>query len=104
MSGGVRNVLVHDCTFDGPTAGIRVKAARGRGGVVENVVFRDITMDRIDGDAIQLTTEYPLFASPAGKPPVFRDIQIRNVTIASAKTAVRMVGLQDGRAARDHAR
>jgi polygalacturonase len=96
MSGGVRNVLVHDCTFDGPTAGIRVKAARGRGGVVENVVFRDITMGRIDGDAVQITTEYPLFVSPAGKAPLFRDMEVRNVTVASAKTAVRIVGLQDG--------
>jgi polygalacturonase len=67
MSGGVRNVLVHDCQYDGPRAGIRVKAARGRGGVVEDIFFRDITMGRIDGDAIQLTTEYPLFVAPNGK-------------------------------------
>ena len=95
MSGGVRNVLVHDCHFDGPSAGIRVKAARGRGGVVEDVFFRDITMGRIAGDAIQLTTEYPLFVAPNGKPPVFRNIRLKNVTCASAVTAARMVGLRD---------
>jgi polygalacturonase len=95
MSGGVRNVLVHDCHYDGPANGIRIKAARGRGGVVEDIYFRDITMGRIDGDAIQLTTEYPLFAAPNGKPPVFRNIQIRNVSCAHAKTAARMIGLPD---------
>jgi polygalacturonase len=95
MSGGVRNVLVHDCEYDGPKNGIRVKAARGRGGVVEDIVFRDITMGRIDGDAIQFTTEYPLFAAPNGKPPVFRNIHVKNVTCARAKTAARMVGLPD---------
>ena len=95
MSGGVRNVLVHDCTFDGPSAGIRIKAARGRGGVVEDIVFRDITMGTIDGDAIQLTTQYPLFAAPNGKAPVFRNIRIANVTCQQAKTAARMIGLPD---------
>jgi polygalacturonase len=95
MSGGMRNVLVHDCHFDGCGAGIRVKAARGRGGVVEEIVFRDITMGRIEGDAIQLTTEYPLFVSPSGKAPVFRNIQIKNVTCEQAKTAARMIGLPD---------
>jgi polygalacturonase len=95
MSGGVRNVLVHDCHYDGPSAGIRIKAARGRGGVVEDIFFRDITMGRIDGDAIQLTTEYPLFVAPAGKAPVFRNIQVKNITCTKAKTAARLIGLPD---------
>jgi hypothetical protein len=95
MSGGVRNVFVHDCAYDGPSAGIRMKAARGRGGVVEDILFDSITMGRIDGDAIQLTTEYPSFVQPAGRPPVFRNIQIRNVDCRDAKTAARMIGLSD---------
>lgn len=95
MSGGVRNVLVHDCHYDGLSAGIRVKAARGRGGVVENIFFRDITMGRIAGDAIQLTTEYPLFVAPNGKAPVFRNIELKNITCDHAITAARMVGLRD---------
>jgi polygalacturonase len=95
MSGGVRNVFVHDCTYDGPRAGIRIKAARGRGGVVEEITFDTITMGRIDGDAIQLTTEYPSFVQPAGKPPVFRNIQIRNLDCRDARSAARMIGLSD---------
>jgi polygalacturonase len=95
MSGGVRNVLVHDCSYDGPGAGIRLKAARGRGGVVEDICFKDIRMGRIDGDAIQLTTEYPSFVQPAGKAPVFRNIQFRNIVCADARTAARMIGLPD---------
>lgn len=95
MSGGVRNVFVHDCTFDGPSVGVRLKAARGRGGTVEHVYVRDITMGRIPGDAIQFTTEYPAFAKKDGQAPTFRNIDIRNVTCAHAKAAVRMVGLPD---------
>lgn len=95
MSGGVRNVFVHDCHYDGPSAGIRMKACRGRGGVVEEITVQDITMGRITGDAIQLTTEYPSFVSPNGAAPVFRNIRIRNVACEHANTAARMVGLSD---------
>jgi polygalacturonase len=95
MSGGVRNVFVHDCHYDGPSAGIRMKACRGRGGVVEDISVQDITMGRIAGDAIQLTTEYPSFVSPNGAAPVFRNIRIRNVACEHANTAARMVGLSD---------
>jgi polygalacturonase len=95
MSGGVRNVFVHDCHYDGPSAGIRMKAARGRGGVVENIHIRGITMGRINGDAIQMTTEYPSFARSDGAPPDFRDIHIRDVTCADAQTAVRVNGVSD---------
>jgi polygalacturonase len=95
MSGGVRNVFVHDCHYDGPSVGIRLKAARGRGGTVENVFVQDITMGRIRGDAIQFTTEYPTFAKADGRAPNFRNIDIRNISCEHAKTAVRIVGLPD---------
>jgi polygalacturonase len=95
MSGGVRNVLVHDCHYDGPSAGIRLKASRGRGGVVEDILVHDIVMGQIPGDAIQITTEHSAFVQPDGKSPTFRNIQIRNVTCQSAETAVRMIGLAD---------
>jgi polygalacturonase len=95
MSGGVRNVLVHDCHYDGLGAGLRVKAARGRGGVVEQVFLRDITMGRIHGDAIQVIADYPLFATATGKAPLFKDIHFRNVTCRHANTAARLTGLPD---------
>ncbi|MGC4074277.1 MAG: glycosyl hydrolase family 28 protein [Nibricoccus sp.] len=37
MSGGVRNILVQNCTFIGTALGLRFKTARGRGGLVENI-------------------------------------------------------------------
>jgi polygalacturonase len=95
MSGGVRNVFVHDCQFDGLTAGIRFKAARGRGGVVQDVFVNNITMGDIPGEAIQLTSEYPSFVRMDGRAPEFRNIKISNVTCKRAKTAVRMIGLHD---------
>ena len=49
MSGGVRNIWVNDCQFLGTDAGLRFKSCRGRGGVVENIYIRNISMADILG-------------------------------------------------------
>ncbi|MFA5698717.1 MAG: glycoside hydrolase family 28 protein [Sphaerochaeta sp.] len=41
---GVRNVLVEHCLFDGTDRGIRIKTRRGRGGRIENLHYRNLTM------------------------------------------------------------
>lgn len=42
MSGGVRHVLVRDCVFEDTHSLGSVKAPRGRGGVIEDVVYENI--------------------------------------------------------------
>lgn len=44
MSGGVRNVKVSDCTFEDVYSIGTVKAPRGRGAVIENIVYEDCTL------------------------------------------------------------
>jgi polygalacturonase len=44
MSGGVRNVVISNCIFNGTDRGIRLKSRRGRGGVVEDVRVSNIIM------------------------------------------------------------
>lgn len=46
-AGGVRNVEVSDVRGEGTNTGIRFKSAKVRGGVVENVRFRDLEMDDV---------------------------------------------------------
>ncbi len=43
-SGGVKNITIANCVFDGTDRGIRIKSARGRGGVVEDVRVSNIVM------------------------------------------------------------
>lgn len=52
MSGGVRNIAVSACRFIGTDNGLRFKANRERGGVVENIYVNNIYMDRIVSDAV----------------------------------------------------
>jgi polygalacturonase len=99
-AGGVKNLVVTNCTFNGTTSGIRIKSARGKGGLVENLVYSDITMTNVDYP-IYLTSYYPKVpATDAAQPvaansPIYRNIVIRNLTAYSTKTAGMIVGLPE---------
>jgi len=85
----VENILVYDLTIDadsrwvGPDArpedfnGIRVKSDSSRGGVVNNVTYRDICMRDMD-NAILVSTAYnPLFSGTLY--PQFKNLTFQNV-------------------------
>ncbi|UUZ79647.1 hypothetical protein LJK88_31695 [Paenibacillus sp. P26] len=105
MSGGVRNVLVSDCTFIGTDIGLRFKSARGRGGVVENILIERIRMRDIAGDAISFNLfyegmegsgtlkeeRYPVTEGT----PIFRSISIRDANCAGADRAFLVNGLAE---------
>ena len=98
--GGVRNLVVTNCTFDGTTSGIRIKSARGKGGLVEHLIYTDITMTNVDYP-IYLTSYYPKVPSEdaaqpvAADSPVYRNIVIRNLTAHGTRAAGMIVGLPE---------
>lgn len=98
MSGGIRNVFVHDCHFDGTDRGVRIKSLPGRGGFIENVWIQDCRMDRIRREAVQITLRYgdASVSGPVTKAqPVLRGFHFRNLTCSRAATAVQIAGLQE---------
>jgi len=108
--GGVRNVTVTNCVFDGTENGLRIKSQRGKGGLVENIVFADIRMTNVD-PAVTFTSYY--MANSAKDPvqkalpeddpaqamtertPVFRDIYIKNLTASCQRSAGIIMGLPE---------
>ena len=40
----ISDITVEDCTFDGTDRGIRIKTRRGRGGLIHDLVFRNLKM------------------------------------------------------------
>jgi pectinesterase len=98
--GGVKNLTVTNCTFNGTTSGIRIKSARGKGGLVEKLVYTDITMTNVEYP-IYLTSYYPKVpkddsARPmAPDSPVYRNIIIRNLVAHSPRAAGMIVGLPE---------
>jgi len=101
MSGGVRNVLAEDLTADGTDAGVRIKTRRGRGGVVENVVYRNLTVKNIQKQAITIDMHYDVGNNPAVDQsgpdgvPVIRNVTVDGLQCDGAATAVVIRGLTD---------
>lgn len=99
-SGGIRNVFIHDCTFNGTDRGLRFKTARGRGAIIENIWAQDIRMGRIVKEAIivntlRYTDRYP--AHPlTNRTPTYRNLNFLNITCEYAqKAAIRIIGLPE---------
>ncbi|MES2126187.1 MAG: pectinesterase family protein [Pseudomonadota bacterium] len=60
--GGVRHVLVEDLTMEGSVAGLRIKSDVSRGGVVSDIVYRDVCLRDVR-KPIELDTHYTKNAS-----------------------------------------
>jgi polygalacturonase len=112
MSGGVKNLHVSNCSFMGTDVGLRFKSNRGRGGVVENIFISDIYMTDIPSQAISFDLYYggksiaETLAEGGNKikteivpvdekTPQFKNIIIKNITIAGAYQAVFLQGLPE---------
>jgi polygalacturonase len=82
-SGGIRNVTTLNCLFDGGNwAPIRFKTQPSRGGVVENITYKDITLHQTR-QAFEMNMEWRMVGPrlPDSNPlPVVRNVRIINVS------------------------
>jgi polygalacturonase len=82
-SGGIRNVEVRNCVADsGNWAPIRFKTQPSRGGVVENITYRDMKLHETK-QAFEFNLEWrmvPPIAPPAKVLPIVRNVKIVNVS------------------------
>ncbi|HSX52622.1 MAG TPA: glycoside hydrolase family 28 protein [Cellvibrio sp.] len=92
ISGGVRNVFVENCEMSSPELerGIRVKTNSVRGGLIENLFVRNITIGEVQ-TAIVIDFDYE--EGDAGKfTPTVRNIDIRNLICQNAKQVFQVRG------------
>lgn len=99
MSGGVRNVAIANCVFQGMDRGLRIKTQRGRGGAVEGVTASNIVMQDVP-EPFALTCFYshgnPNEARPVDEgTPRFRDFHFAHITARGARSAGQITGLRE---------
>jgi polygalacturonase len=111
MSGDVRNVTINNCVFDQTHRGLRIKAARGRGGIVEHIRASNIVMRGI-GTAFTLSMFYQDwkgsltldgFYKGSGikiedvseETPIFRNIHFSNISVSDADVVAEIRGLPE---------
>ncbi len=114
MSGGVRNIHVSNCTFMGTDIGLRFKSTRGRGGLVENIWISNIDMINIptqavsfnlfyggnspvleEGQSASLEARVEKVVPVSETTPSFKNIYMKNITVAGADEALALQGLPE---------
>ncbi|MDP4208611.1 MAG: glycoside hydrolase family 28 protein [Bacteroidota bacterium] len=96
MSGGVKKIVISNCIFDGTDRGIRIKTARGRGGVVEDIRVSNVVMKNIKLEAITLNMFYDKAdAEPVTeRTPTFRNMHFSGIT-GNASQAGSLIGIEE---------
>jgi polygalacturonase len=76
--GGVDHLLVDDLTIDGADNGIRIKSDRSRGGLVHQVVYRNVCIRNVPNPLV-FTPHYTTFTGD--RLPIYKDITLENVHV-----------------------
>lgn len=96
ISGGFKNLWVENCKMDSPELDrvIRIKTSDCRGGVIENVWVRNVTVGKCDECVLKINLLYePEENCDHIYPPIVRNVNLKNVTSSSSKYGVFIDGL-----------
>nr|CAI5840478.1 unnamed protein product [Callosobruchus analis] len=98
-AGGLRNITVRNCVFDGTTRGLLIKTNRERGGTIEDIHYENIVMNNIRWEGIAITDLYNDRDSgrkPIGdQTPFIRNIKYDNIRGSSGKSPIFLQGLPE---------
>ena len=98
ISGGARNVFVHDCEMDSKHLDrvIRIKTNSCRGGVIENVFVRDIEVGQCGECILKINLDYdPKEVYGRGHNPIVRNVWLKRVNSEGSKYGIYVIGLKD---------
>lgn len=98
ISGGYRNLFVENCEMDSPELDrvIRIKTSTCRGGVIENVFVRNITVGQCREAVLRINLQYENRENcQRGFTPTVRNVHLKNVTCQKSQLGVLIIGLED---------
>jgi polygalacturonase len=97
ISGGVRHVYAERCRMDSPKLdrALRLKNNAMRGGTLEHIYMRDVTVGQLADAVLQVDFYYE--EGPNGNfPPVVRDVELLRVTSRKSNYALYLRGYEKG--------
>ena len=98
ISGGCQNVFAENCRMDSPNLDrvLRIKTNSCRGGVIENINMRNVTVGQCKEAVLKINTDYePKEVCCRGFNPTVRNVWMENVTCQKSKYGVMVVGMPD---------
>lgn len=97
VSGGARNIFAEDCIMDSPNLdrAIRVKTNKARGGTIENLYFRNITVGEVKEAVVRINMLYTHDGEPDVHIPTIQNIFIENVTSKKSQLGIKIDGYDE---------
>src|SRR5215813_6245243 len=95
ISGGARNIVAERCRMDSPRLDrvLRFKTNAERGGVIERVAMRDVTVGQV-AEAIVTADFYYEEGDTGAFTPVLRDVEVARVSSRKSQYALRLKGYE----------
>lgn len=102
ITGGVSNVWVEDCVMDSPNLDriIRIKSNAERGGEVQNIFARNITVGECRQSILGFELQY-WYVYDGPYLPYFHNIHLENITSKKSQYVLNLEGFEDKVQARD---
>ena len=96
ISGGARNIFAERCRMDSPELdrALRFKNNAARGGLIERVAMRDVTVGQV-AEAVVAADFYYEEGRNGQFTPILRDVDVRNVTSKKSKHAFLLRGFAE---------
>jgi len=94
-SGGIRNIFAENCSMDSPNLdrALRIKTNSVRGGVIENVYMRNVTIGQVAEAVLKVNFNYG--EGDAGTfTPTVRNINMENITSKKSRYALSISGYE----------
>ncbi|MEZ4884023.1 MAG: glycoside hydrolase family 28 protein [Chitinophagales bacterium] len=98
VSGGARNIFAENCQMDSPNLdrAIRVKTNKTRGGIIENLFFRNIMVGEVKEAVVKVNMHYTISTNPnQDYIPTVRNIYVENVKSSKSKYGILIEGYDD---------
>ncbi|MCB9247601.1 MAG: glycoside hydrolase family 28 protein [Ignavibacteriales bacterium] len=100
ISGGCKNIFAENCEMDSPNLdrAIRIKTNAIRGGTIENIYARNISVGEVKEAILKINLNYePDEIGERNFPPTVKNIFIENVTSKKSEYAFYLDGLEESK-------
>ncbi|MBR4369217.1 MAG: glycoside hydrolase family 88 protein [Prevotella sp.] len=98
ITGGCQNVFVENCKMDSPNLDrvLRIKTNTCRGGIIENIYMRDVTVGQCKESVMRINLGYePNEPAKRGFIPTVRNVYMSNVTCQKSQFGIKLNGLDE---------
>ncbi|CAH2001299.1 unnamed protein product [Acanthoscelides obtectus] len=99
-AGGLRNITIRNCVFDSVCRGVDIRTNNVRGGVVEDILYQNLTMNNCTWEGISITALFPDYKDKGWHPigdqtPFIRNIRYENIRGSAEREGIYLVGLPE---------